>query len=152
MTRAWSTPCYTMASTNYTVLAGHQIEFKLVPENDSDDDMWLAYDTQDYSSWLRLPSSSGDMLLHLHNYPTPPVGDTNMQHPLPMDDNESTAGILYNYDTDRDAFPGRMIQKNTIPPECNETDPVKYQNWLTDPLPTDLNIQGTPKYNFFTGM
>ena len=51
-------PQYTMGLTNYLVLAGHQIEFKLIPETDSDDDMWLAYDTQGYSSWLRLPSQS----------------------------------------------------------------------------------------------
>jgi len=146
-------PSYTMASVNYTVLAGHQIEFKLIPEDDSQDDLWVAYDTQDYASWLRLPSpSSEDMLLNLHNNPTPPAGDTASQHPLPMDQNPPAAVVLHNYDTDRDVFPGLVIDKNTVPPWCNETDPNKYQNWLTDPLATDFDIVGTPTYNFLTAM
>jgi len=141
---------YAMSFTNYTVFAGHQIEFKFVTEDSSDEDMWLAYDTAAYSSWLRLPSPSGDMQLHLHNNPTPPTGDTASQHPLPMDENAPVAGILYNYDTDRDSDPGRLIQKSSSVPACDESDPVKYQEWLTDPLATDFDIVGTPEYNFWT--
>ena len=44
--------------------------------------------------------------LHLHNNPTPPTGDTTMQHPLPMDADTPTATTLFNYDTDHDAFAG----------------------------------------------
>ena len=49
--------------------------------------------------------------LYLHNNPTPPTGNTRMQHPLPMDANAPTATTLFNYDRDRDSRAGRLIQK-----------------------------------------
>jgi len=67
------------------------------------------------------------MLLYLHNYPTPPVGDTIAQANLPLSYVIPTATVLYNYDTDYDAFPGRLISKDIA--DVTQTDLTKYQNW-----------------------
>lgn len=71
---------------------------------------------------------------YLHNNPTPPVGDTNSQAVLPMDWTYPTAGVLYNYDQDRDGDPGLLLSKSS---GLSETDPAKHQIWsrsLTEPL------------------
>jgi len=67
------------------------------------------------------------MLLYLHNYPTPPVGDTIAQADLPLSYTIPTATVLYNYDTDYDAFPGRIISKDIA--DVTQTDLTKYQSW-----------------------
>ena len=67
------------------------------------------------------------MLLYLQNYPTPPVGDTNAQTDLPLSYTIPTATVLYNYDADFDAFPGRIISKDIA--DVTQTDLTKYQNW-----------------------
>ncbi|MFC1861294.1 hypothetical protein ACFLYL_03355 [Chloroflexota bacterium] len=46
----------------------------------------------------------------MHSNPTPPVGDTEAQAALLMDITEPTATTLYNYDTDLDEEPGRLIE------------------------------------------
>jgi hypothetical protein len=64
--------------------------------------------------------------LYLHHNPTPPVGDTSSQADLPLSYTVPTQTTLYNYDTDNDAEPGRMIIKGG---SVGETDLAKYQNW-----------------------
>jgi len=65
--------------------------------------------------------------LYLHNNPTPPVGDTSAQADLPLSYTVPTATALYNYDTDNDADPGRMIKKDIG--GVTQSDLDKYQNW-----------------------
>ncbi|MFC1908556.1 hypothetical protein ACFLXD_01610 [Chloroflexota bacterium] len=67
------------------------------------------------------------MPLYLHNYPTPPVGDTDAQANLPLSYVVPTATVLYDYDTDLAAGAGRMIQQSVA--DVNETNLAEYQNW-----------------------
>jgi len=48
--------------------------------------------------------------------------------------------ILYNYDTDRDAFPGLLIAKGGSGPD--ESDPTKYQAWQTPVFAGAVVIEG----------
>ena len=57
-----------------------------------------------------------------------------------MDPTSPTADILYNYDTDRDTFPGLLIAKGGSGPY--ENDPTKYQAWRSPPLGESVVIQG----------
>jgi len=86
----------------------------------------------------------------LHNNPTPPVGNTNRQADLPMNNSSPTAATLYNYDANADAFPGRLIDKGGI--GAGETDIVKYQNWRTAVLTSSLNINGAVTVPFWSAM
>ena len=141
-----------MAGLDYTLEAGHLLEYKITINTNSDDDLWFAYDTTDMSSWVTLPSQTDSLTLYPHNNPTPPIGDTVSQHPLPTDTSAPSAVILYNYDTDRDAFPGRLIQKNLSPSGPDESDPVKYQNWQTLPFTSPFHIYGTVDFGLWVGM
>jgi len=87
--------------------------------------------------------------LHLHNNPTPPVGNTPMQHPLPMDADTPTATTLFNYDRDRDSFPGRLIQKGG---SATTTDRTKFQNWRTQTFGRSVDIEGDVTFEFWSAM
>ena len=87
--------------------------------------------------------------LHLHNNPTPPTGNTAMQHPLPMDAVVPTATTLFNYDTDHDAFPGRSIEKGG---SATTTDLTKFQNWRTQTFGQDVAIEGDVTFEFWSAM
>ena len=140
-------------AVDYTVQAGHEIEIHLtvVSGGDESDDMWIAYDTVDEPSYVTLPSPEhGDRTYRLHNNPTPPLGDTMSQNPLPTDEVMPTATTLYNYDTDRDSDPGRLIQKD--PETCTQTDPAKYQDWRTDPLASDYHIDGAVEFDIWLAL
>ena len=137
--------------TTYTVPAGHVIEMKLIVEDESDDDMWFAYDTVDEPSWLYIPSPiDGDMTLYLHNNPTPPTADTDAQHPLPMDTTQGTATTLYNYDEDIDGEAGLFLPKSEE--RSSESDPTKYQEWRTASLASNYNIDGIIQGGLWFGM
>ena len=84
-------------------------------------------------------SSSADCRF-LHNYPTPPKGDTVSQVVLPMDTGLPSAAILHNYDLDRDSDPGLVLQRSIN--GLSETDPEKFQAWSTGPLTSPLSITG----------
>ena len=141
-----------MGAVDYTVPAGHEIEIHLTVLDPSEEDMWVAYDTVDEPSWVKLPSPEhGDRTYRLHNNPTPPVGDTQYQHPLPTDLTMPTATTLYNYDEDSASYPpGRTIQKGDEP--CTQTDQVKYQNWRTDPLVSGYHIDGTVEFDIWLAL
>jgi predicted extracellular nuclease len=87
--------------------------------------------------------------LHLHNNPTPPTGNTPMQHPLPMDADTPTASTLFNYDTDRDSSPGRLIQKGGT---ATSTDRKKFQNWRTQTFGQDVVIEGDVTFEFWSAI
>ena len=125
----------------YDLPSGHAFELKTIVLDDSDDDLWLAYDTRDYPSVVQVPTENyGTYKFFLHSYPSPPVGDTFSQEGLSMGTAFPTATTLYNYDTDRDAFPGLLIQKGGQ--GATETDLVKYQAWRTTPFPENIEING----------
>ena len=78
---------------------------------------------------------------YLHNNPTPPTGDTNLQPVLSMDDTLPATITLYSYDQDVDGNPGRTIVKGGI--GTAETDTKKYQAWRTGVLSESLLLTGT---------
>jgi hypothetical protein len=88
---------------------------------------------------------------YLHNAPTPPTGDTNAQANLTMDTTAPTASVLFNYDQDQDAVPGRLIV--TGGSGAGETTLSKYQNWRG---PTagllGQTINGTVTVEFWCGL
>ena len=67
-----------------------------------------------------------------------------------MDLTDPSADTLYNYDTDRDAFPGLLIAKGGG--GADEADPTKYQAWRTPALPADLIVQGDLTLKLWSGM
>jgi len=75
---------------------------------------------------------------YLHNNPTPPTGDTLSQADLVMDTAFPRATVLHNYDSDRDAAAGRLVQKGGA--GADENDLTKYQNWRTAPLTLSLQL------------
>lgn len=136
---------------DYTIPAGHYLEFKVIVTPEADDDVWFAYDTVDCSASILLPTGSGTLTYYWHNNPTPPIEDTVMQHPLPLDTTAPLAETLYNYDTDRDDFSGRLVQKGGEGP--GETDPVEYQEWrTTSPFEQAVHIQGKVGLLYWWGM
>ena len=48
----WSEDTIVLSVVNYTVAAGHQLELKILVDDDSDDDMWFAYDTATHQARL----------------------------------------------------------------------------------------------------
>jgi len=66
-----------------------------------------------------------------------------------MDAIVPNAPVLYNYDVDRDASPGLTIAKGGSGPY--ESDPTKYQAWLTAPLSTAIVVDGTVMVHLWTG-
>jgi hypothetical protein len=86
---------------------------------------------------------------YLHNNPSPPVGDTNSQSPLPLNTTAPTASTLYNYDKDRDTSPGLMIQKGG---GADEADPTKHQAWRTAQLAKNTTVSGTASVTFWAAM
>jgi hypothetical protein len=60
---------------------------------------------------------------------------------------------LPNYDTDRDAGPGLLLQQVETGPggQLAETDPVRYQLW-SNPLTSDLVLDGDASMDVWAGM
>ena len=52
-----------------------------------------------------------------------------------------SAPVLFNYDTDFDGAPGRLIQKGGS--GADETDIARHQVWRTPALTADFTVQGT---------
>jgi len=88
-------------------------------------------ETNRFSAWpTPTPSPGTDLILYLHNNPTPPEGDTESHDILPMDPDQPRAPVLYNYDVDRDASPGPLIAKGGSGP--HESDPRNTCGTSTD--------------------
>jgi len=92
----------------------------------------------------------GELILYLHNDPTPPQGDTESHDILPMDGNLPGAPILYNYDVDRDDREGLLIVKGGSSPD--ELDNAKHQHWLTPVFPVAATVQGDAAVKLWTAM
>ena len=130
---------------DYVIPAGHQLELRIVVFDD--DHMHLAYDTDVYQAWLQMPVAEGNPTYYLHNNPTPPVGDTDAQANLHMDESNPTAETFYNYDQNYDSNPGRRVEESDGGPDGLELK--EYQNWLTDPYSEDIHFQGTAVLNLY---
>jgi hypothetical protein len=48
----WNEDTIVLSDVNYTVAAGRELELKILVDDDSDDDMWLAYDTTTHQARL----------------------------------------------------------------------------------------------------
>ena len=66
--------------------------------------------------------------------------DTKTTNPLPLKRTSPTFTTLYNYDTDKDGLPGRMLTRAA---DLNSTDKNKVQSWDMPVGSTDLPISGT---------
>jgi len=130
---------------DYVIPTGHQLELRIVVFED--DHMHFAYDTDVYQAWLQMPVASGNPTYYLHNNPTPPVGDTDAQADLPLDEDGPDAETFYNYDQNYDPNPGRRVEESDGGPDGLELK--EYQNWLTDPYTEDIHFQGTAVLNLY---
>jgi hypothetical protein len=74
---------------------------------------------------------------YLHNVPSPPAGNTTSHPTLPMDAITPTASTLYNYDTNRDASPGLLIEGGGS------------QLWRGPALPSDVTLKGNVTVNLW---
>ncbi|MCH7809350.1 MAG: hypothetical protein IH863_02080 [Chloroflexi bacterium] len=97
------------------------------------------------------PDEDQRLDLYLPNDPSPPTGDTASHLVLPMDFSPPTSTVLYNYDTDRDDFPGRVIQKGSggFTP-ANEAN--KMQVWRTPPLASALTMPHGVRLDLWSAM
>ncbi|HEX2058309.1 MAG TPA: hypothetical protein VHI71_08065, partial [Actinomycetota bacterium] len=79
--------------------------------------------------------------LYLHNYPTPPSGDTVARRALPMDGTAPTATTLYSYNVDEfDGRSGRYVHRDSAngPTEAD----LRYMiNWVFQ-VPEDMVLNG----------
>ena len=124
---------------SYTIPAGHELELKLLVDDASKHDMWLAYDIEATNSLINLsfvaptPSTS----FYFHNNPTPPTEDTDPQALLPLDTTVPTAAFLYNYDLPG-AKPGLELSTSSL----GLAEPSEFQVWRTGALADPLVISG----------
>jgi hypothetical protein len=66
-----------------------------------------------------------------------------------MDSIVPTATVLYNYDTDRDAFPALVIARGGG--GADEDDSTKYQAWRTPVFDSSLVVDGDVLVSLWTG-
>jgi hypothetical protein len=84
--------------------------------------------------------TSGTWAYYLHNYPTPPTGNTTAQVNLTMDTTVPTAATLYRYSTNCAAQPGRRLTRAN--PNPNQNNVCNYVNWRTGALASPLTLSG----------
>ena len=141
----------TISNITSTIVQGHILEIFVVVDNASNRDMWFAYDTTLYQSALIVPvTSSATTTLFLHNDPTPPTAATESQDVLPMSTTSPTSATLFNYDTDRDTDAGLRVDQTSL--DLAETNPARYQVWRTDPLDSDMVIDGDVVLDFWSSV
>jgi hypothetical protein len=94
-----------------------------------------------------LPSFAGStaqaagLRLYLHNYPTPPSGNTPAGRSLPMDATAPTAGTLYQYSTDHfNDRQGRYVHRGSAG-GAGEANLAYMINWVFQ-APEDLVLDG----------
>ena len=124
---------------DYTIPAGHELELRVMVDEDSAQNMVLAYDLEAFTSALNLSFAApvATTSLYLHNNPTPPTGDTNPQALLPLDATAPTATTLYNYSLPG-AKPGLELTGTTL----GLGEPLNFQPWRTGTLASPLTIEG----------
>ncbi|HEV2756996.1 MAG TPA: hypothetical protein VG318_14610, partial [Actinomycetota bacterium] len=86
-------------------------------------------------------AQASGLRLYLHNYPTPPSGDTVAGRALPMDATAPTATTLYSYNVDQfDGRQGRYVHRDSTqgPTEANL---VYMINWVFQ-APEDMVLNG----------
>jgi hypothetical protein len=84
--------------------------------------------------YRNLPPVVAPQTLYLEN---PGTGNTTSDPTLSFTTTAPTTATLANYDTDRDAAPGRSLARTGA--GLSETDPTKYQRWSGVPGPSSLN-------------
>lgn len=89
---------------------------------------------------ISVTTGSWDLVLWLHNRPSPPVGNTRAQVGLTMDTNAPTTTTLYQYATDVSRDPGRVVRRSS---DSGATSPDRVANWLTAPFTAARPIAGT---------
>ena len=130
---------------SHTVVAGREVEAKMVVENESTQEMWVAYDTLDYSAKVNFDYDDPTPLTsyYLHNDPTPPTDHTDRSTgDLLIDTTVPTGTTLYNYDdsTNSSNEPGLALNQTAV--ALGETDTAKFQVWRTGALGSDLLLSG----------
>ena len=128
-----------ISNLDYTVPAGHELELRVIVDENSGQDMLLAYDIATFTAVLNLsfvaPVSTTSF--YFHNNPTPPTEDTGPQAVLPLDATGPTATTLYNYN-----LPGNKPGLELVGTTLGLSDPTNFQLWRTGPLASPLSIDG----------
>jgi hypothetical protein len=110
-------------------------------------DKWVA---QLIALRAAIPDEPEPIVLYLHNNPTPPNGNTTRQANLPLNETAPSVATLFNYDTNGDSAPGRLIQKDAQ--GATQTDLTKYQNWRAQAPAESLELFGDVQLVFFSGI
>ena len=128
----------------HTIPAGNRVEFWVVVDDESEADMWLAYDTVTYSSLINLDyeAPTPTVSFYLHDNPTPPTTGSNVidNEVLTADQISPTATTLFNYSQNRDTDLGLQLDKTAA--GISESTATKYQIWRTAALDSSLDITG----------
>jgi hypothetical protein len=105
-----------------------------------------AYNAYGNSAYSNVDSATTPALLpsgvtlYLHNYPTPPTGNTSARKHLSMNPTEPTATTLYKYSTNYyTAQPGRWVDNRTV--SHTESSTSRMANWIYQ-LPATANLAG----------
>ena len=108
-------------------------------------------DTEAASASLGVAAVFGGTTYYLHNSPTPPTADTAAQANLAMNVTRPTATTLFNYDTDQDSAPGRLVARGGS--GAGETILARYQNWRGPAAPLfGQAINGTVTVEFWSAV
>jgi hypothetical protein len=111
----------------------------------------LFADTEQVAATSSTAASFSNTTYWLHNNPTPPSGNTNMQADLVMNTTAPTATTLFNYDADQDSSAGRLVLRGGS--GAGETDLSQYQNWRGPTAPLlGQSINGAVTVEFWSGM
>jgi hypothetical protein len=110
----------------------------------------LFADTESVPATFGTAASFTGTIYYLHNNPTPPTGNTTAQANLPMNATAPTAATLFNYDTNFDGSPGRLILRGGS--GATESDLSQHQNWRGPTLPGGTRINGTVTVEFWSGI
>jgi len=136
---------------NYTIPVGHELEVRLQIDIASEQEMTLAYDTDQYSSLVNLVfvPQAPSTFFYLHNNPTPPVDDTSRQPVLSIDNTGPSGSVLYKYGKP-DNNPGLLLQGTLL--GLSEPNTDTYQVWQTAALTEPLTIEGDVLVDIWAGI
>lgn len=111
----------------------------------------LLTDGEQTAATVTAAASFSGTTYYLHNAPTPPVGSTAAQADLGMTATAPSAVRLYDYDSNLDTSPGRLIQRGGS--GASETTLARYQNWLGPSAGLlGQNVKGTVLVEFWSGV